>query len=81
VLVDGRNMASPGNHARYSLYLAHANIQRAVPLFTDAVQKRNCSEGRTVDSILNTVDADLHESKSQDSVQTLRILDSILPLF
>jgi len=81
VLSDGRNMATPGNHARYSLYLAHANIQRAVPLFQDAVAKKNCTEGNTVDSILTTVDHDLHESISLDSVQSQHIIDSILPQF
>ena len=81
VLNDGRNMAAPGNHARYSLYLAHANIQRAVPLFQDAVAKRNCAEGNTVDSILTTVDHDLHESMVLDSVQTAHILTDILPQF
>ena len=81
VLNDGRNMATPGNHARYSLYLAHANIQRAVPLFQDAVAKKNCTEGNTVDSILTTVDHDLHESISLDSVQSQHIIDSILPQF
>ena len=81
VLNDGRNMAAPGNHARYSLYLAHANIQRAVPLFQDAVAKKNCTEGNTVDSILTTVDHDLHESMSLDSAQTVHILNDILPQF
>ncbi len=81
VLYDGRAMASPGNHARYSLYLAHANIQRAVPLFQDAVAKKNCTEGNTVDSILASVDTDLHESMSLDSAQTVHILNDILPQF
>ena len=81
VLQQGRDMASPGNHSRYSLYLAHANIQRAVPLFQDAVAKKNCGEGNTVDSILGTVSKDLHESLALDSVQSTRILDSILPQF
>jgi tetratricopeptide (TPR) repeat protein len=81
VLFDGRSLASPGNHARYSLYLAHANIQRAVPLFQDAVSKRNCDEGRTVDSLLTSVDHDLHESMALDSVQSTHILNDILPQF
>jgi tetratricopeptide (TPR) repeat protein len=81
VLNDGRNMAAPGNHSRYSLYLAHANIQRAVPLFQDAVAKKNCTEGTTVDSILTTVDRDLHESLALDSVQSTHILNDILPQF
>jgi tetratricopeptide (TPR) repeat protein len=81
VLTQGRDMASPGNHSRYSLYLAHANIQRAVPLFQDAVQKKNCVEGKTVDSILTTVDHDLRESMALDSVQSTHILTDILPQF
>jgi tetratricopeptide (TPR) repeat protein len=81
VLNDGRNLAAPGNHSRYSLYLAHANIQRAVPLFQDAVAKKNCTEGKTVDSILTTVDHDLHESMALDSVQSTHILNDILPQF
>ena len=81
VLNDGRNMAAPGNHARYSLYIAHANIQRAVPLFQDAVQKKNCTEGKMVDSILTTVDHDLHESVALDSAQSTHILNDILPQF
>jgi len=81
VLSDGRNMASPSTHSRYSLYLAHANIQRAVPLFQDAVQKKNCTEGKTVDSILTAVDHDLHESMALDSVQSTHILNDILPQF
>jgi len=81
VFSDGRDMASPANHSRYSLFLAHANIQRAVPIFQDAVAKKDCDEGNRVDSILNTVSTDLHESISLDSVQSTRILDSILPQF
>jgi tetratricopeptide (TPR) repeat protein len=81
VLSDGRNMASPANHSRYSLYLAHANIQRAVPLFQDAVAKKNCTEGRMVDSLLTAVDHDLHESMALDSVQSTHIITDILPQF
>jgi len=81
VLNTGRGMASSSNHARFSLYIAHANIQRAVPLFQDAIQKKNCTEGKTVDSILTTVDHDLHESMALDSAQTVHILGDILPGF
>ncbi len=81
VLHQGRDLALPANHARYSLYLAHANIQRAVPIFQEAVSKRNCAQGRQVDSILVEVDHDLHESMALDSLQSTHILNDILPQF
>jgi len=81
VLQQGREMAAPGNHARYSLYIAHANIQRAVPIFQDAVAKKNCAEAATVDSLLTSVDRDLHESMALDSAQSAHILNDILPQF
>ena len=80
-LNTGRNLAVPGSHARFSLYLGIANLQRAVPLYNDAIEKKNCDEGKAVDSILATVDRDLHESMSLDSALVTHILTDMLPGF
>jgi tetratricopeptide (TPR) repeat protein len=80
-LTTGRGLAPSSSHARFSLYLGIANLQRAVPLYNDALQHKNCDEGKTVDSILVTVDHDLHESMSLDSAQVAHILTDMLPGF
>jgi len=80
-LNTGRDLAPSANHARFSLYLGIANLQRAVPLYNDALEKKNCDEGKQVDSILTTVDHDLHESMSLDSAQVSHILTDMLPGF
>jgi tetratricopeptide (TPR) repeat protein len=79
VLAEGRPMASPATRARYSLYLAHANLQRLTPMYAEAVQKKDCHQGRLVDSLLVSVQHDLRESVALDSVQTTHILTEVLP--
>jgi tetratricopeptide (TPR) repeat protein len=80
-LNTGRDIAPASNHARFSLYLGIANLQRAVPLYNDALEKKNCDEDKQVDSILTTVDHDLHESMALDSAQVSHILTDMLPGF
>lgn len=80
-LTRGRELAPQANHARFSLYLGIANLQRAVPLYNDAVEKKNCTEGKMVDSLLVSVDRDLHESMALDSAQVTHILNDMLPPF
>jgi tetratricopeptide (TPR) repeat protein len=77
----GRDLAPASSHARFSLYLGIANLQRAVPLYNEAVEKKNCTEGKMVDSVLVTVDHDLHEAMSLDSAQVTHILTDMLPPF
>jgi tetratricopeptide (TPR) repeat protein len=81
VLNEGRAISSPASHARYSFYIAHSNIQRLAPLYSDAVQKKDCPAGRRVDSLLVSVEHDFRESAALDSAQTNQLLTTVLPQF
>jgi tetratricopeptide (TPR) repeat protein len=80
VLAEGLPITPSGlNHQRFVFYLAHANLQRIPPMFTDAAQKHDCDETRTVDSLLVSVDSSFHQTMALDSVQTSQIITNILP--
>ncbi len=79
VLAQGRTMSSPANRARFSYYLARANLQRLTPMYSDAVQRKDCRAGRVVDSLLVSMDRDFREGVALDSAQATHILTEVLP--
>lgn len=82
VLEEGRNIAPEGRRKQFSLYLGYSNVQRLAPLYTDAAQKKDCREARLVDSLITTVDRDMHESIALgDSAQMTQIITTVLPQF
>jgi len=82
VLEEGRGIAPAQRRPQFSLYLGYSNVQRLAPLYTDAVQKKDCREARLVDSLVTSVDHDMHESIAVgDSAQISQILTVALPQF
>jgi Flp pilus assembly protein TadD len=82
VLEEGRRLAPADRHARFSLYLGYSNVQRLAPLYTDAAQKKDCGKAQLVDSLVTTVDRDMHESMALgDSAQMNQIIATVLPQF
>ncbi len=82
VLEEGRAMAPSGRHPQFSLYLGYANVQRLAPLYQDAAAKKDCGKARLIDSLVTSVDRDMHESMALgDSAQMNQIIGTVLPQY
>ena len=72
-------MAPSGRHPQFSLYLGYANVQRLAPLYQDAAAKKDCGKARLIDSLVTSVDRDMHESMALgDSAQQIQSLVMLL---
>ncbi|HXY68762.1 MAG TPA: hypothetical protein VEH62_04900 [Gemmatimonadales bacterium] len=78
-LSEGLAISPPNLHERFVYYLSYANLQRLVPMYTEAVPKHDCQAAHVVDSLLTQVDHGFHETVQQDSAQVTHILNDILP--